>query len=222
MRWIVTGASTSGREWLRHVAPTMPDAVRIAANSAITWYLEDGHHLDYAWLTDAVACPKYGPAARAMRKQYGTKLCTIMRSHEALRHRGQEDFDIFVGNERRGIENVFEHGRYHDVSLSGIWCMQFALNHWATEVHVIGQEGYRSRATRNSEGEFVKWEVQVPDYADGSAYTKDGPLVTAERIEPAMNAMVRACPVVKFHFYGDLSYRVEGPNVEVHQCASVS
>lgn len=197
MDWIVTGSSPSGREWTRRLVRRYPDAVRIASNRAIEWYAEDDIELDYLFVFDFVACQKYADVAKRMQ-QDGTRCVTLQRKQPALAQRNIDGFDEFIGPPRfKCNPGWFKRGEWNDMSLSGLWCVQYAINSGATTLHLPGHEGYRGRPSDYDTGE-----------AHPNAHDK-----TFGVIEPAFRAMVEACLDVHFVFYGDLAYEVNGPNV---------
>jgi hypothetical protein len=196
MDWIVTGSAPSGREWTRRLVRRYPDAIRIASNRAIEWYAEDGIDLDYLFVFDFVACQKYADIAKRMQ-QDGTRCVTLKRKQPALAQRNLDGFDEFIGPPRfKCNPGWFKRGEWNDMALSGLWCVQYAINSGATTLHLSGHDGYRGRPT---------------DYDSGEAHP-NAAAKTYGVIQPGFQAMIDACPDVQFAFYGDLAYDVKGVN----------
>lgn len=171
----------------------------MASNRAIEWYAEDGIELDFLFVFDFAACQKYANAAKRMQ-QDGTRCITLKRKQPEIAQRHLDGFDEFIGPSRfKNNPGWFSRGEWNDMGLSGLWCVQYALNGGATTLHLPGHDGYRGRPT---------------DYDSGESH----PIAhdtTFGIIQPAMQAMVDACPDVQFVFYGDLAYEVKGENVSI-------
>lgn len=196
MDWIVVGSSQTGREWTERLLQKWPDAVTIASNRSVEWFAESGWPLDFAFVFDSVACEKYRNVAYKMQSE-GTQLVTLNRSRDVLARRGVERFDEFLpAGQYRGNAGWYEKGKWNDMALSGLWCLQYALNNGAETVHLAGHEGYRGKPS---------------DYDHGQPHPRANDL-TFGVIEPAMNAICRACEDVQFVFYGDLAYEVRSFN----------
>lgn len=204
MKWIALGCGPGAIAAMQHAPPH--DRL-IVANRAIQW-CEDGTVKatpGFAYLSDTEAARLYGRAARLLRDRHGTRLVTLHRDKRALVDRGIADFDEFVEITNIGVPEHVRRGVFSDVSISGLIIAQYAiLKGNATELHLIGHEGYRSRPN-----------IPERDYADGGPIgaNKDGALITSQSIGPTFRAIVRTYPEVRFVFHGSLSYDVSGPNV---------
>lgn len=199
MDWIVTGSSHSGRDWLHRLVELYPDAVTMATNGSIAWHDQDAIPLDYLFIFDMVACEKFNAVAYRMQTT-GTRLVTLAKHRDVLKDRGVDRFDEFIGPARfKGKPDWFKRGEWNDMSLSGLWCVQYAINSGATTIHMPGHEGYRGIAT---------------DYESGLAHP-NAATKTLGVIQPGFQAMIDACPDVEFVFYGDLAYDVKGVNATV-------
>lgn len=79
----------------------------------------------------------------------------------------------------------------------GGMALQWAINHGATEVHMVGMEGYTGGA----------------DYFAGQAGTDDGPAYNKQVYVPFLQRVISQRPQVQFTVYGNPSYELQGDNV---------
>lgn len=202
-QWIVIGSAPSTPEWLSVVRARYPRAVTITTNAGGKLF-EPPDRPDYYFLSDSNGCEEYGELVQALASR-GTRTITRKRAESALKGRGVEWFDEFIKDERPGTMLEFRPGHYCDSGLSGLFCLQYAVNHGACGVHLVGFEGY---------GDGQHWwdKPGVPAKNKNTAFTE-------KYIRPFVQSVVNACPEVTFHFYGDLNYPISGRNV---QCESSS
>lgn len=196
--WIVCGSSPSANEYLRLCRYRYPLATKIATNSAGRLFPEGP---DFYYVSDFVACQKYKDDCIRYRRQ-GTKLLSLHRSPKALVQRGTSAFDELLKVTGPGATWKWRKGEYTDFGMSGLYCVQYALNNGAERVHLVGHEGYRSVETCP---EF--------DHFDGAPGPTNGAHLTKVVIQPAMQAMVECAKHVEFYFYGAMNYTVTGDNV---------
>lgn len=103
-----------------------------------------GFNLDepptHYFLTDSVACERYNELARNLRAKYRTRLISLHRQPSALATRNVADFDdlLFVRPQNDGR---FCPGAFSQSPYSGGYCLQYAVNCGATDVHVYGLDG---------------------------------------------------------------------------------
>jgi hypothetical protein len=139
----------------------------------------------YYFLSDQAACRNYLPD---LKRHKHTITLTLKREDSALRARGLEYFQEFV---REGHP-------YEPFKLSGLWCIEYACRHGASELLIVGMDGYR-------------WA--------GDRFGEDHPRQATNHneaiIEPQMAILVKKYPAVQFIFYGKPLYQVAGPNVEI-------
>ena len=201
--WLVVGSSPSANEYARLCKYRHPMASVICTNSSGRLFPEgpDFYYVNALMFGDAKVDNKYLDDCRRYKRQ-GTRLITVKRSTKAQIKRGTEWFDEFLTMDGPGATWKFKIGHYSDWSMSGLMIAQYALNMGAEKVHMIGHEGYRSNGTK---AEF--------DHFDGAPGPTNGEHCTNVLIQPAMQAMIDACPFVEFIFYGCMNYRVTGQNV---------
>lgn len=182
--WIVVGSSPVGQHAQRLIG-RLPWAKVITTNNAYRWLAASPH---VYFLSDPLGCELHGSDA-AMMQASGTRLVTLRRTATALHSRGLDGFDEFLSmmELRSGETPRFVPGEYAQSALSGLFCLQYALNHGARRVHLIGMEGY------TDEGK--------------------GARMVAKYCGPFTQSCVDACPRVQFITYGHLNYPLHGANV---------
>ncbi|MHC4176682.1 MAG: hypothetical protein ACYSWU_04200 [Planctomycetota bacterium] len=203
--WIVVGSSPSAAEWLPVVRERYPDAVTMTTNRGINLF-EDTPDI-YYFGDERVLFPEtfeeYRETARRL-KQEGAHTVGLLRLPEVMTEWDVEWIDdkltVRIGSWRPW---KFVKGKYTAVSLSGLFCLQYAVNQGAEGVHLVGMEGY------GDEGHYF-------DGGRDSQVAKDLQRTT-EVIGPFTQALVKACPEVQFTFYGQLNYTVAGANVTLRK-----
>lgn len=85
---------------------------------------------------------------------------------------------------------TFVRGEYGDSSLSGVWGIYWAINHGAQEIDIVGFEG------------AVELQAGIP----GGAYVEQARI---------LRNTAKGCPDVRFRYYGELVWEIDGDNVEV-------
>jgi len=210
--WIVAGAGPDAREMLALARARHPVAQIVTTNEGINLF-EPPDRPDAYFLTDAKACEIYGQKSRDIQAR-GTRLVTLRRDPQALKMRRVDHCDEFVAIS--GAHNQFVRNGY-TAGLSGLLCLQYAINQGARQIHLVGMNGY----TGQKNG----------DYFDGHEPANTGRkrhMHTETVIQPFTQAAVDECQDIEFVFYGALNYSVAGPNVrrivprEEMQCASRS
>lgn len=197
--WIVVGSSPGAPDGLARVLASHPMATTITTNSGYELFPDD-RPPDYYHLHDSIACREHNATARAL-KEKGTILTTLDRADKrALVSRGVEWFDRFFPLSGRDHPGKFERGKYASCGLSGLVCLQIALNHGAQAVHLVGMEGYANH------GHYFG---DRPDLGPEKSLR-----FTRNLIEPFVQSCIDACPDVEFYFYGDLNYKTNGRNVQ--------
>lgn len=211
--WIVVGSSPGAAEF-PELRKQLPDAKTMTTNRGYKLFAENDQP-NYYFLCDLLdlvpgrvdddgseaserflACRS---AAKSLHEQ-GTVVVGHIRDANL---RAQWDLDWFddmviadVGSWRPW---KFIPGHYTAARLSGLFALQYAVNHKATHIHLIGCEGYSQADHYFDKGE--------PSQAANDEN------MTAEIIEPFTWAVIKARPDVEFTFYGNLNYKVMGNNV---------
>lgn len=202
--WIVVGSSPGVEEIFDATLAAYPGATTITCNAGVNLFFACAPERvapDYYWLSDFKACGSYRRAARTARAM-GTRVVSFHRdSEQALAERGITRDDLLIRvDEPQGLPR-FTPGKYVMSGLSGTLCVQFALNHGASRVVLIGHDGYRSSTNG-----------LVVDNFDGRT-GKPGSWEHNERfIRPLLQSCIQTCPGVEFIQYGKPLYALEGPN----------
>ncbi len=117
------------------------------------------------------------------------------------------DCEVYVFKDRRSkpIANVvlvtpdtvrvnptttFVRGEYGNSKLSGPLAVYWAINHGATEIDIVGFEGL----------------IELQDGIPGGAYVEQARI---------LRNTAAGCPDVTFRYYGELTWDIDGDNVEV-------
>ncbi|HUT92361.1 MAG TPA: acylneuraminate cytidylyltransferase family protein [Thermoguttaceae bacterium] len=199
-QWIIVGSSISAREGFAAARVACPTAMTITTNRGHILFEEANDRPDVYHIHDMVACKIHQEHCRAFKAK-GSHLITINRSQRALNDRGVAWFDEFLELAGQDYPGKFVKGCYSSCGLSGLMCLQYALNNGAHHVHLVGMEGY------GEEGHYFNGE---PDMS----LTKNLRFTTT-LIQPFVQSCIDACPDVKFTFYGKLNYTVSGRNVNI-------
>lgn len=93
-------------------------------------------------------------------------------------------------------------GDIHFTAGGGV-ALQFALVNGATEIHMVGMEGYLAGGK---------------DYFTGESSTEDQEIHSHTVYEPLLRRIVEQSPDVEFVTYGKLNYPLVGDNVRDWQC----
>ncbi len=203
--WIVIGASPSARESLLAARLAVPNAVTIATNGAEALF-SGSSGPDYYHIHDMNACVDYNARGKEFQAM-GTRLVTLERSESSLKKRGLDHFDEFVPLSSREYPGRFKMGEYSSCGLSGLMCIQYALNHGAKTVHIVGQEGY------GKGDQYFHAEPGAGTQDDKLSHDKRERL-TLSLLQPYIQGCIDVCPAVQFVVYGNLEYKLSGENVK--------
>ena len=195
---MVLGASPSAPEF--HSIPNV-DVVASAGDGILL------HRPDYDILTEEVSLRKYH-AERYEARKLGTKVFIRDGLRSVFRDKFGSDFDFpcdgyisdFTNGSYHNSHKWYEPGRYAH-SCAGNLALQWAVNHGATEVHMVGMEGYTGGI----------------DYFNGNQGNDKSARVTQASFGPLTQRIVETHPNVQFTAYGDLKYPLEGDNVSLVQ-----
>jgi hypothetical protein len=155
------------------------------------------------WCSDDVACRKHYDDIVDMHELGWTWIVT---SYLGLRYSPFiRPYVHHIINTVPGWRKKYHPGRYSNGRTSGCYLVQMAANHYAGEVHLIGMDGYASRAGDN-----------VVDYFDGRTGT-DNHGRTMEYYGPMMRSIFEQRPDTHFVFHGSPTYVQAGefPNVTI-------
>lgn len=200
--WLVVGGSPGAPGQLAALVARYPTSKRITTNSGWKLFHDSGQRLDAYFLTDTTACATHGPMVR-LHLHPNTRTITLRRELTALQKRGVDWFDEFLPSDRpeSGKPPAFRPGAYsQSCGLSGLFCLQYALNHGARRVHLIGMEGYSGQGNDY-------WD-------DGQTQPKHGEH-TERLIRPFLQSCIDTCPRVHFIAHGELRYPLTGENLSL-------
>ena len=195
-RWLVIGSSPSVLETLPRVDAALPSKVVITCNSGIKLWPTPSVY----FLVDQLATLKFEQEAR-IAQQHGTILATLLRGQKAQQERHIEHFDehLILSNDKP-TRTQFGAYRY-----TGPLCIEYACHREATEVHLVGMDGYRFT------GDY--FDPDSDRKHTGKCQYEKG---TVEVLEPRIRELVQVWHDVEFHLYGDPCYSVSAPNWHVH------
>jgi hypothetical protein len=202
--WLVLGGSLSAPETFKVAREQYPDATLITTNSGIRLC-----EPDYYLLSDKIAVVKfYAKAAKYQAK--GMKI--IAPSGEAYIVEWKKltvDHVIHVPGMWDKIPWV--RGAYSNYTLSGLYCIMFAINHGATKIILPGHEGF------NVDAELYHWDQS--DHSTLTVFLTEKWKTIKHDVQITIwEEFVEQCPDIEFVFYGDLNYPVEGENVTKISC----
>ena len=201
MTWIVLGSSLTAPDMLKVARADYGDTTLITTNSGI-----ELAEPDYYFLSDQFACKQFGQRSKDMQAN-GMKVITLKRLPDALHRRGLDHADILLPIIHTGTPMIFERGVYRDCMFSGLYCSLFAINNGAKRMVVVGHEGYPPGEDDPSYWYSAEKPLEHPP-EQRLRYTK-------LYIGPWWQKVADACPDIEFVFYGDLNYKISGPNVKV-------
>lgn len=193
MKWAFIGSSLNAPQHVAEILPRLRPCRTITTNAAIKLLRPDVY-----FLSDQVACKRYSHRA-AEAKAQGTHCVTVFRHRQALEARNVQWFDEFVHN---GVDPPTRE-RWSAFNQSGPWCMEYACRKGATELHLLGCEGYRDgdsyfdEAYRASEPEP---KIKIADSA------------TTVILIKRMTMVLECFPEVPFYVYGSPCYSIPTPN----------
>lgn len=164
---------------------------------------------DHYWISDPVAAAA-ARRAIAMMAARGTRIITADRADFVVKSLGlpvEPHERVKLGAPPE--QPAYTPGKPIHPTLSGLICLQYALDHGASRVILVGMSGYRSK-----ESEIVT------DSFDGRKGKAGGSDQTQYCIRPFIQSAINALPHVQFVVVGKLAYTLTGPNVSVHPNAA--
>lgn len=196
MKWAFIGSSPIAPRHVAEILPALRPCRTIACNAAIKLL-----HPDVYFVADRVACRRYAPLAQEAREQSGTRLVTMHRFNRALEERNVHWFDEFVIN---GVDPPTPE-RWGCFNMSGPFAMEYACRQGATELHLLGCEGYSSRSyfDQHERGEEHTEPALRHKIADGD---------TLKQLIKRLTLVVQCFRHVPFYVYGEACYSIDSPN----------
>lgn len=174
-RWLILGSGPSAPDWYDKVRPLVDKVATCNAG------IELCPQPDVYALCEAATFPMYAEQYRKARET-GTRVITIDCVGPANKRDMDEVLPV-LGPDIFDME-TWEKGVYRNGVTTGSILVQYAVNNGATEVHLVGFEGYHAKT---GPGQFVK---------------------TNNYQGPLFYRMAAVCPEVQFTFYGRPLYDV--------------
>lgn len=197
MRWTFIGSGPSAPAQVDCLLPRISPCRTITTNAGLKLLPNP----DVYFLADRVACQRYMPMVRKA-KETGTHLVTMHRFTNALLERGVEWFDEFVIN---GVDPPLPN-RWGCFNQSGPFAMEYACRKGATELHLLGCEGYADGSAYFDEAD--RKEEHLPDYLRHKVADSK----TCAQLQKRMQMVVSCFADVAFFVYGRTHYQIEGRN----------
>lgn len=188
-KWLVIGAAPSAPDGLQRARSGNAIDVIITTNGGII--LEPTPN--YYFISDTLACKIYQQPAREAAAR-GTVCLTLLRDKRAMLERGVEWMQAIPGGHP-----------YEPFQLSGLWCAEHACRSGATELMLVGMDGYHSDPMQP----HYFFNCPTPDLGvNVIGHTK-------KIIEPLTDKLVKKYPHVQWVLYGDPRFHLEAPNWKV-------
>lgn len=206
LKWMVLGSSPSAKEF--HEVPQVDRVV--SAGDAILL-----QRPDYYVLSEECSVLRFEEERAEMRKK-GTQVVVIERLVDGksklnfLASRTPKGFvvphDISLPMRRARIAQDWQLWRpgSYICGTAGSIALQFAVNNFPSEVHLVGMEGYLG-------------EEHV-DYFSGQKGNFHSGRITVVWYGPLVQHIVDLCPKTDFIFYGNMKYPIDGFNVTKVPC----
>jgi len=153
VNWLVVGSSPNAPAALKLALALHPNASTITTNAGFQLFTEQPPAVYF--LADYVACKLWAQTAADLQAR-GTRFVVPAREPLALVDRGITHADEYIDVNRTLDAGRHHPGQYAGHALSGLYCLDYAVNNGATAVTLAGFDGYGSNL-----------ETQVPDYFDG-------------------------------------------------------
>lgn len=190
MRWAFVGSSPIAPKHVAELLPRLRPCRTISCNAGIKLL-----HPDIYFLADQVACRLYSNLAKAAKERGDIHLVTMHRYRQANEQRNVHWFDEFIVN---GVDPPLPN-RWSAYNMSGAICLEYACRHGATEIHMLGCEGYADHASYFDQPERST-EFRIADSESMPQLLKRTTMV------------VECFANVQFYAYGPLHYTIPLPN----------
>ncbi len=202
--WIVAGSSPSAEQWIGPALDAVPKAKIITTNRGSKLFADrqpDVYFFGDEYLDDPEQFKEHRETARKLKAK-GARIVGLNRTGKVKAAWDIEWIDEFLTVDVGPWSPwKFIKGHYTAVRLSGLFCLQYAINHGATSIHLVGMEGYG-----DDEHYFDDGAV--------SRVAKDSQL-TLKTIQPFTQQLIDRCPDVDFRFYGELNYHIVAGNATI-------
>ena len=190
-RWMVLGSSPTAPD---HYQTPDVDVIAVAGDGIL---LVPGP--DYYLISEATALWRREAQMKEARK-LGTWVVMGKDMSRAIGKYAGKDYKYPCDEIIDGRLRVYDWKPGHYVrTCGGGIALQWAVNHGAGEIHLVGLEGYKGK------GE--------PDYFTGQKGHPNGLKVMEEHYFPMLKAVMTRSPQIQFILYGHPTYRIEADNV---------
>ena len=197
MIWLVIGSGPSAPEWLKRVGGWTHS---ITCNAGIKLCPNP----DFYLAVDQIANREYRVQAEKAQAS-GTKLVTLAREPSAMKERGTTGYDIKITEDPRALPHVGGYGRFR---YSGPLMLEVACNHGATELHLVGFDGYR----KDSVAYFDESDRLWADEEYWLRNRRERLEMTHVVSEEAMGRVANAWSHCRFVVHGPSRFVVNSPN----------
>ncbi len=198
--WLVVGSGPSATAMIE-VVRNAPYTQSITANAGVDLLPDPDYYLIY----ESEAAKQFAKYVPMLRERHGTSLVATKPrgSKKSLRSQlaaldPEYVIEVAITKSHGGVH--YHRGRYTAGSFTGSLMVQFALEHGALTVLIVGMEGYKG-------GKI--------DTFDGRAGLPLHARMTKEIYGPMMQLVVNAWPETTFVFFGKPNYTIAGDNVIV-------
>lgn len=195
-RWVFIGSSPAAPLHVDVVLPRLKPSSVITANAGLKLVPTP----DVYFCADRVACRRYSELARKAQEA-GTKCVTMHRYRQALEERNVHWYDEFIIN---GVDPPTPQ-RWGCFNQSGPFAMEYACRQGATELHLLGCEGYAAHSyfDQNERGEEYTEPALRNKIADGE---------TLKQLIKRMTMVLQCFQHIPFYVYGEPCYTIDSPN----------
>lgn len=201
MTWLALGSGPSAPvELERFEASDVEVDASITCNAGIKLLPRP----TYYQAVDQIASREHEQAARDAQAA-GATLVTLRRDPDAQRERHCDHYDLQIDENPKALPHVGGYGKFR---LSGPLMLEVALNHGATEIHLVGFDGY-SRTIMNY-FDSVERGLLVGQIDKKHAHVQLCHRVTEE----ALGLVAAAWGHCRFIQHGPTTFAISAPNWE--------
>ncbi len=161
-------------------------------------------HPDFYLAVDQISSREHEDAARKAQRS-GTRLVTLARDLDAQGERHIDHFDLAISEDPKALPHVGGYGRFR---YSGPLMLEVALNHGATEIHLVGFDGYDPDRPMYFDQSERDWNGEASQRDD---IQRRAPLFH-QVAQEAFGRIARAWAHCRFVQHGPTTFQVAAPN----------
>ena len=199
MRWVFVGSSPAAPMHVDCILPKLRPCKTITCNAGLKLLPNP----DVYFCADRVACQRYHDLARKAHAQ-GTRMVTMHRYRQALEERRVEWYDEFIVN---GVDPPTPQ-RWGCFNQSGPFSMEYACRQGATEIHLLGCEGYAAHS-------YFDQHERGEEHTEPALRHKVADSETLKQLVKRMTLVLQCFVFVPFYVYGQPCYSIDSPNWNV-------